>query len=141
MSLDAGLRPDGSLALDLWDTVIELPGTTKDNVKLGHTSSGKLEQTQHHHICSGKRENVQPNWTICDSKTKTQHVNRKQGCEHLSEADHAPTNTRSSRGESQLYIFEDNEAVTKMIIKGRSPTMRHGYLIGQPGTQNPNQMC
>ena len=24
-----------------------------------------------------------------------------------------------------LYIFEDNEAVIKMIIKGRSPTMRH----------------
>ena len=26
---------------------------------------------------------------------------------------------------SQLYIFEDNEAVIKMIIKWRSPTMRH----------------
>ena len=25
----------------------------------------------------------------------------------------------------QLYIFEDNEAVLKMIMKGRSPTMRH----------------
>ena len=24
-----------------------------------------------------------------------------------------------------LYIFEDNEAVFKMIIKGQSPTMRH----------------
>ena len=24
-----------------------------------------------------------------------------------------------------LYVFEDNEAVIKMIIKGRSPTMRH----------------
>ena len=24
-----------------------------------------------------------------------------------------------------MYIFEDNEAVIKMIIKGRSPTMRH----------------
>ena len=24
-----------------------------------------------------------------------------------------------------LYIFEDNEAVIKMITKGRSPTMRH----------------
>ena len=33
--------------------------------------------------------------------------------------------THSSLGESQLYIFEDNEAVIKMIIKGRSPTMRH----------------
>ena len=36
-----------------------------------------------------------------------------------------PTNTHSSHKESQLYIFEDDEAVIKMIIKGRSPTMRH----------------
>ena len=31
----------------------------------------------------------------------------------------------SSRREALLYIFEDNEAVIKMIIKVRSPTMRH----------------
>ena len=36
-----------------------------------------------------------------------------------------PTNTHSSHNESQLYIFEDNEVVIKMISKGRSPTMRH----------------
>ena len=36
--------------------------------------------------------------------------------------DRVPTNTRYSQVES---IFEDNEAVIKMIIKGRSPTMRH----------------
>ena len=29
------------------------------------------------------------------------------------------------KGEIQLYIFEDNEAVIKMVIKGGSPTMRH----------------
>ena len=31
----------------------------------------------------------------------------------------------SSRQEALLYLFEDNEAVIKMIIKGKSPTMRH----------------
>ena len=31
----------------------------------------------------------------------------------------------SSRQEALLYVFEDNEAVIKMIIKGRSPAMRH----------------
>ena len=31
----------------------------------------------------------------------------------------------SSHQEALLYIFEDNEAVIKMIIKGRSPAMRH----------------
>ena len=39
--------------------------------------------------------------------------------------DRVPTNTHSSQGESQLFIFEDNETVIKMIIKGRSPTMTH----------------
>ena len=34
-------------------------------------------------------------------------------------------NVNSSRQEALLYVFEDNEAVIKMIINGRSPTMRH----------------
>ena len=45
--------------------------------------------------------------------------------EQLSHVDHVTTNAHSSQCESQLYIFEDNEAVIKMIIKGRSPTLRH----------------
>ena len=36
-----------------------------------------------------------------------------------------PSNVNSSHQEALLYVFEDNEAVIKMIIKGRSPTMRH----------------
>ena len=35
------------------------------------------------------------------------------------------SNVKSSRFGALLYIFEDNEAVIKMIIKGKSPTMRH----------------
>ena len=34
----------------------------------------------------------------------------------------APHHSDSS---AMLYVFEDNEAVIKMIFKGRSPTMRH----------------
>ena len=123
--LDAGPRLDGLPALDLWDIVIEVLRTTKDNIQPGHTSSGKLGQIQPNQTTSGKLEYVQPNWSVCDSKTKVQHVNRKQGVEQLSEVDHVPTITRSSQGESQLYIFEDNEAMITMMIKGRSPTMRH----------------
>ena len=41
--------------------------------------------------------------------------------EHLSHVDYVTTNGNSSQGESQ----ENNEALIKMIIKGRSPTMRH----------------
>ena len=35
------------------------------------------------------------------------------------------SNVNSSHLEAVLFVFEDNEAVIKMIIKGRSPTMRH----------------
>ena len=35
------------------------------------------------------------------------------------------SNVKSSQFGAMLYIFEDNEAVIKMIVKGRSPTMRH----------------
>ena len=43
----------------------------------------------------------------------------------LNNIDHVPSNVQFSDQESLLYVFEDNEAVIKMIIKGRSPTMRH----------------
>ena len=39
--------------------------------------------------------------------------------------DSVPSNVQSSRQEALLYVLEDNEAVIKIIIKGRSPTMRH----------------
>ena len=39
--------------------------------------------------------------------------------------DSVPSNVKFSRQEALLYVFEGNEAVIKMIIKGRSPTMRH----------------
>ena len=38
--------------------------------------------------------------------------------------DHTPSNTTHSNPSAMLYVF-DNEAVIKMIIKSRSPTMRH----------------
>ena len=35
------------------------------------------------------------------------------------------SNVNSSHQEALLYVFEDNEAVIKMSVKGRSLTMRH----------------
>ena len=43
----------------------------------------------------------------------------------LNNIDGVPSNVQSSHQEALLYVFEDSEAVIKMIIKGRSPTMRH----------------
>ena len=43
----------------------------------------------------------------------------------LNNVDCVPSNAKSSLFGAMLYIFEDNEAVIKMIMKGSSPTMRH----------------
>ena len=122
LSLNAGLRVDGFLALDLWDIVIEVLRKTKDNTQPNHTSTRKLKADQPNHTRSRNWQQFNPNWAACDSKTKNQHPNRKRWIDQLSEVDHVPTNTRSSQGKPQLYIFEDNEAVIKMKIRGRSPT-------------------
>ena len=43
----------------------------------------------------------------------------------MKDIDSVPSSVQSARQEALLYVFEDNEAVIKMIMKGRSPTMRH----------------
>ena len=40
----------------------------------------------------------------------------------MQDIDSVPSNVQSARQEALLYVFEDNEAVIKMIMKGRSPT-------------------
>ena len=68
----------------------------------------------------------------------------------LNNVDFISSNVNSSRKEALLYICEDNEAVIKMIKKGRSPTMRHvsrthrvslDWLFDRInfGRQDPNQ--
>ena len=102
ISLDAGLRMDGILALDLWDIVIEVLRSTNNTAR--------------------QKKPAQRN--LCTAGNHSPTEKRKREVEQFSNVDSVP-NTHSSQGESQLYIFEDNEAVIKMIIKGRSPTMRH----------------
>ena len=53
-------------------------------------------------------------------KTPIQH-NDLEMCN----VDYVSSHVKSSQSGSMPYIFEQNEAVIKMIIKGRSPTMRH----------------
>ena len=47
----------------------------------------------------------------------------------MHDIDYVPSNVQSANREALLYVFEDNEAVIKMIMKGRSPTMRHVSII------------
>ena len=43
----------------------------------------------------------------------------------IENVDFVSSNVQSSRQEALLYVFEDNEAVIKMIVKRRSRTMTH----------------
>ena len=43
----------------------------------------------------------------------------------IQDIDSVPSNVQSANREALLYVFEDNEAVIEMIMKGRNPTMRH----------------
>ena len=50
----------------------------------------------------------------------------RRKCFNLFEAvDYVPPSLPISYGRASLYALEDNDAVIKMIIKGRSPTLRH----------------
>ena len=100
---------DGLLALDFWDVVIEVLRETNSTKTPTNPAFGNRCETGN---CSRNHK----------SKPKQ---NGNRDVEQLSHVDHVPTDTHSSQGESQWYIFEDNEIVIKMIIKGRSPTMRH----------------
>ena len=67
---------------------------------------------------------VQPKHTSIETDALPSKTKRKK-VDQLSDVDYVPTNTHSSHSESQLYIFEDDEAVIIMIIKGRCPTMKN----------------
>ena len=97
ISLDAGLRLDGIPALDLWDLIVSVLG----NVSRVSNRSGQPDRDVHQRHKSQKKIDV------------------------MNDIDSVPSSVQSARQEALLYVFEDNEAVIKMIIKRRSPTMRH----------------
>ena len=43
----------------------------------------------------------------------------------LDSLDYVPPSLPITYGGGDLYVFEDNEAVLKMVVKGRSPNLRH----------------
>ena len=85
------------LALELWDLIVSELG----NVSRVSDRSGQPDNDVHKRHKSQKKINVMEN------------------------IDSVHSNVQSARQEALLYVFEDNEAVIKMTMKGRSPTMRH----------------
>ena len=70
-------------------------------------------------LCPNQREVRSTPHTIPKRKQSHGMIN------DLDNVDFIPSNVNSSHQEALLNVFEDNEEVIKMIIKGRSPTMRH----------------
>ena len=62
------------------------------------------------------------NWRC--ARADTRHTSHKK-IDVMKDIDSVPSNVQSARQEALLYVFQDNEAVIKMIMKGRSPTMRY----------------
>ena len=89
ISLDIGLRLDGLLALELRDLVVSVLG----NVSRVSDRSGQPECDVHKRHKSQKKIDV------------------------MKDIGSVPSNVQSSRQEALSYVFEDNEAVIKMIIK------------------------
>ena len=108
ISLDAGLRLDGFPALDLWNLIV--------TVLHGNTHQSNQVRGD---LCPDQREVRSTPHTIQKRKQSHRMIN------DLDNVDFIPSNVNSSHQEALLYVFEDNEAVIKMIIKGRSRTMRH----------------
>ena len=102
ISLDAGLRLDGITALDLWDLIVTVLGNANQS------------NDARRDLCPNQRE-----------VRAVPHTLQKRKKSHGIIDDLDNVNVNSSRKEALLYIFEVNESVIKMIIKGRSPTMRH----------------
>ena len=97
ISLDTGLRLDGLPALELWDLIVSV---------LGNVS----------------RVSDDPGRPVIDAHKRQKSQRRIDVIKNI---DLVPSNVQSANHEALLYVFEDNEAVIKMIMKGRSPKMRH----------------
>ena len=91
------MRLDGLPALELWDSIVSVLG----NISHVSDNPGRPEIDAH------KRQKSQSKIDV------------------VKDIDLVPSNVQSANHEALLYVFEDNEAVIKIIMKGRSPTMRH----------------
>ena len=91
ISLDTGLRLDGLPALELWDLIVSVLG----NVSRVSERLGNPENEDHKSHKSHNKIDV------------------------MEDIDSVPSNVQSACQEALLYVFEDNEAVIKMIIESQ----------------------
>ena len=116
ISLDAGLRTDGTPAFDLWDVVIEVLHSAKNThqaVKDHCRKEGRRSSATNR--APGEIRSTNP-------KTKLKRSGNRD-VDELSNVDHVVTKRKFfSIWSSVVYFFEDDEAVIKMIIKSYDET-------------------
>ena len=95
ISLDTGIRLEGLPALSLWDLVIDV----------FEPLASKKETPK---LSFPERELLQ-----------------RKSFDMLEAVDYVPPSLPITYGRAKLYALEDNDAVIKMIVKGRSPNLRH----------------
>ena len=93
ISLDTRLRLDDLSALELWDLIVSVFGS----------------------VSQISDRSGQP-----DSDVKKHHKTQKR-INAMENIDSVPSNVQSLRQEALFFVFEDNEAVIKMIIKRKKP--------------------
>ena len=108
ISLDAGSRMDGIPALTLWDLVIEVVHSSPNQ-----TNKTKDDGEPQRSLSATPQSNMR-------KPIPTTNTNPD-----LTNIDHVPSSGTHSRSTAMLCVFEDNEALIKMIMKGRGPTRRH----------------
>jgi len=95
ISLDAGMRLEGIPTLSLWSLVIDVFDPPADSQK-------------------PKELTIPERLSL-----------RRQSHDMFGSVDFVPFSLPITYGRANLYALEDNESVIKMIIKGRSPNLRH----------------
>ena len=96
IALEASARLEGLPALILWEQILEVFSPAGGN------------------SCPKKGPEIKPD------ETHEEMVKRV-----LTSVDHLPALVPKPEGKAKLTLLEDNEAVIKMTVKGRSPNMRH----------------
>ena len=102
IALEAALRMEGIPALMLWETVVEVFSNHQGKALGKPTPPTKIKHT------------VSNCGTVQDPVV-----------EELLNVDYVPFTLPPSSGIAKLFVMEDNDAVIKMTVKERFPTMRH----------------
>ena len=128
ISLDAGLRLEALPLLMLWDIVIDVFSTEADKAKLRAQNAGGVVHGSGV-LADECRKAIAPSGEIAALIDITEKEEAPFPNDlliyTLENIDWVPPSMPRLLGLARLIIGEDNDAVLKILIKGRNPTFRH----------------